>query len=147
MSDSIRQQIMSALEARLKTIKKASGYKTNLGWNIAHWRVPPWAEADLPACTLRDTSAENIPLALKTFKNIISVELEIACTSGSTTITDAYDLIEDVYRAIGTDQTFGGLALSAWLPSSEIVVEQEDRIIAGVRITMTIEYIAARWII
>lgn len=145
MADSIRQQIMAAVVARFEGIKKASGYKTDLGLSIAHWRPVPWQDADLPACTIRDTSAENLPATTRSFNNVITVDLDISCSSGSTTITDAYGIIADVFAAIGTDPTWGDLAFTTHVPENEIAVDQEDKIIAGVTIRMIIEYSAARW--
>lgn len=145
MADSVRKQIMSAVVTRLEGIRKASGYNSNLGLSVAHWRSVPWDEASLPACNVRDYLAENSPQSTRTYKNVITADLEISCADGSTTIDDAYGIIADVFAAIGTDPTWGDLAFTTHVPENEIAVDQEDKIIAGVTIRMIIEYSAARW--
>jgi hypothetical protein len=145
MSDSIRQQIITAVVTRLQGIKKTAGYKTALGLDVKHWRTIPFAESDLPSCSVRDHTAENEQETMKSMKNTISVDIEIKCAPGATDIGDVYDLIEDIYTAVGTDPTWGGLAYTTLLPRNEIIMEQEDRTIAGITISMTIEYRAARW--
>lgn len=52
MPDSIRQQIVTAVLARLRTIKVAAGYETDLGYKVEEWRdleAAPFAQGDLTA--------------------------------------------------------------------------------------------------
>src|SRR3990170_6560821 len=46
MADSKRQQIVSALDTRLKTILTTGGYETNLGNNVKWWRQEPFADTE-----------------------------------------------------------------------------------------------------
>ena len=116
MADTTRQQIVTAVETRLKTISVAHGYQTALGAHVFTWRE------------------EN------------SLKFECECYAhGSTTAAQARLMLDDVVKCIGVDQTWGRLARYTLLDSHEIDLEQNAEIIGGVKIEFTVVYRTNQW--
>ena len=61
MPDTIRESIMSALDARLKTITVLNGYASDAGDNVFDWREDPLQDDELDALEYRDISCETGP--------------------------------------------------------------------------------------
>lgn len=145
MADSIRQDIAEAIDTRLKTIKTTAGYKTNAGTNVFDWIDRDLADSELDAIIYRDTLND---LEIESFGrsiNQIRVEIEGKTKSTTTTAKQCRLLIEDIYKAISTDETWGGLALQTQPVSDEIEVRMQDKIMGTARIVVNIMYESARW--
>lgn len=145
MADSKRQQIISALDTRLKTIKTIAGYQTNLGNNVFEWNNKPLAANEMPGLIYRDVSNSRQEGAIGKFRWGLNVEIEIM-TSGSTAAADVRKMLADVYKAIGTDVYFSALAVTTEQPESdEMQIVKEDKKIGGALIKLSIIYDAAKW--
>ena len=145
MSDSIRQQIIDKIDTRFKAIKTTGGYKTNIGNNVFDWLGRDLADTELDALIYRDKTNEVIGTEFGAISNRITLEIEIKTKSGSMTARQTRMMIADVYKAIGTDETWGGLAMFT-VPRGE-VMEQDfaDKKIGSATITVEIEYATATW--
>ena len=146
MATTKRQSIMNAVKTRLQSITVANGYDFNLGSNIYEWRTTALNDNELPGIVFRDTQnikIEGGPVAY--FRWGLNVEVEII-TQGGTSITDIRKMLGDVYKAIKTDDTWGGLAITTEQPNSdEIQSEQQERKITGAAIRLQIIYDAPLW--
>jgi hypothetical protein len=145
MADSIRQQIMDKIDARLKTIKTSAGYKTDIGANVFDWLDRDLAGKELDALIYRDRSAEIETETLELRNNRVRLEIEVKTKSGSTTAEQVREMIEDVYKAIAQDDTWDGLAIDTNPVSEEIEIGQNDKISGQATITVEIEYRTAKW--
>lgn len=144
MADSIRQQIMTALDTRMKAILTAGGYETDLGTSVFEWRTENLDDSQLPALVWRDIAAgvsdqADDGAAMGSHAHALTVEIEII-TSGSTAPAAVRKMIADVYKAIGVDDTWGGLALATAPREDETEHDQAEKKIAGATIRAVIIY-------
>jgi len=136
----VRQQIMDAVKARLQSITVTNGYNFNLGNNVYEWRVKPLTMTTLPALAYRDVETD-IEL-IEAHRNRLNIEIEILNNSS---IIDMRKMIADVYKAIGVDIQWGGLALNTYPRGDRIIREQEEQTITGAVINIIIEYRTKEW--
>lgn len=145
MTTSTRQQIITALDTRLKTILVTGGYNSDAGENVFDWLDRDLDDSELDALIYRDKSNNADMNDFDSVSNKVIVEIEVKTKSASTTGAQVRKMIEDVYKAIGTDETFGGLALGT-MPQGEIIdIRQSDKITGSATITIEIEYESTKW--
>jgi uncharacterized protein (DUF927 family) len=145
MADSIRQQILDAIDTRFKTIKTTAGYKTNIGNNVFDWLDRDLADTELDALIYKDPINELSSTTITQWNNKVNLEIEVKTKSASTTAKQVRMMIEDIYKAIGTDATWGGLALRSNPVSEEISIQQQDKIVGSAKIIISIEYVKLKW--
>lgn len=145
MADSIRQQIITALDTRLRTITTANGYLTNVGQRVFDWLDRDLADTELDAIVYRDPANEISQETFSQVDNRVRVEIEVKTKSASTTAAQVRKLIEDVYKAIGIDETFGGLAHEAQPVSENIDIQQADKIMGSATVVIDIYYMTTKW--
>ena len=149
-ADTIRQQIMDVLDARLKTILVANGYKTNLGQNVRQWddeALPDPAEepTKFPAIKYRDTDDTTEDIAVGLHLHTLPVEIEIIAVGG-TAKTEMRKMIADVIQCIGADLNFSALAEDTKPISPEMFkVQQADKFFIAAKATIEIEYTSERF--
>lgn len=142
---SLRQQIVDAIEARLRTITVANGYNTNAGQHVYVWRTVSLEDAELPALCVYDTDcamAESGSIGYMTHELQVVID---AIVSGSASRTEVRKLMEDVFRAIGVDRTWGALAEHTEIQSHGINLEQAERLIGAGQVRLLITYRAPLW--
>lgn len=144
MADSIRQQIISALDARLKAILITGGYETDIGENVFDWRAESLEEDDLPALIYRDVSVESGVDTMASFFHRMVVNILVAVQS-STPMTEIRKIIADIDKAIGVDHTYGNLALMTERISDESGVEIDEKKFAGCQIVYAITFRTSGW--
>lgn len=145
MTDSIRQQIIDKIDARFKAIKTTAGYKTNAGNHVFDWLDHDLADTELDAIIYRDRTNTKNASSQKIFDNKVRLEIEVKTKSASTTAKQVRMMIDDVYKAIGTDETWSGLAQKTNPVEDNINVDQADKIAGSGTITVEIEYRTAKW--
>jgi hypothetical protein len=144
-----KEQIVQAVKTRLETITTANGYHTNLGNNIYEWKQNPHADTNTLSAVIRDTECEEVNVldqaASGIHTKILTMEIEIIAASG----TPAQDLRKaeaDVNKAIGTDTTFGGLAVDTEpVNSIPLYPNQNEKRIAGLQRTVEITFRTTAW--
>ncbi len=142
MADSLRQQIMAALEDQLQLILTGSGYNSNLGSNIYEWRDEPIEEHHLPACIYRDFQ----DTTAQTFGNQehrlqVSLDVFANCTAAV-----MRGIIADVTKCLGENLTLGGLCEDIGAIGNETIkTEYDDRRIFGISIKIEIQFVTANW--
>ncbi len=145
MADSTRQDIIDAIDTRMKTITTANGYKTNAGNNVFDWLDRDLADSELDAIIYRDKSSVMDMSDFDSKMSSVIVEIEVKTKSTTTTAAQVREMIEDTYKAIGTDETWGGLALQTMPKSDDIDVQQSDKITGSGTIMIEIQYESAKW--
>jgi len=141
VADSKRQQIVTAIDTRLKTIKTVNGYETNAGDNVYEFWDIALEGDELPAIIWRD-GAEDSELLVNTTQNrTLTVELTLQAL-GVTAPAILRKLIADVEKAILVDNTWGGLAIftSVMNVVDTFDVEHKDRRMGVCRTTFTVLY-------
>lgn len=118
----MRDQIMLAVENRLRDILQINGYNTNLGSNVFPWELADIPDTSRPAVTCRDVSREIIQ-HVASHMHKLTIELEMFPLSTDAAPADSIRLfIQDVVNAIGTDTTWGGLAITAHVIGDAFIV-------------------------
>ena len=135
---------MDALESRLKEIRTAAGYGSNLGGNVYTWRKRPITVQDTPCLLLADTEAKSTVLAYPVRDHRLTVEI-LGMVSNSTTASQARQLADDIHAAIGVDDTLSGLALKIDPLGHEINLATDGDITGAVRITLDVHYRTDMW--
>lgn len=140
MATSIRQQIMTAVDTRLKAMLFSNGYELDLGKSVHEWRSIPLDEGDLPAVVYRDRN-EVLEITVGRHDHRMDLEIEIIL-SGAAAPTDLRRAIADVVKAVGSDRTWGGLAFDTGYGESEsITVVQNERRVAGAILRFVVSYV------
>lgn len=140
-----RQQIVDAIKTRFQGITIANGYNSNLGSNVFEWRVTNLNNTEFPACVYRDVTNIRQEGAIGSFRWALNIEIQLI-TDGGTSAAEIRKIIADVYKAIGTDSKWSGIAVTTEQPESdEMDVEQHEKKQAGALIKLSIIYDAPRW--
>ena len=144
MTDSIRQQIISSLDVRLKTILVANGYQTDVGASVFDWRAEAFEEGDLPALIYRDTVCSTEISNISSYTHSMTVEV-IAVVANETPMAIIRQIIADLDKAIGVDDRWGNLAVLTQRTGDESGVEIDEKKFAGCRMTMVITFRTLGW--
>ena len=137
-----RQEVLNLVADRLKTIKIANGYETDLGKNVFKWRLTPVTQKKFPAVNLTDTEEEYIYDPDSEGKYAV---LQIEFNAIAKDFTEMYAVLRDVEKAIGQDEHFGGKLLEAVVDSVKINAEQNEQIIVAAEGVLQIKYYAERF--
>ncbi len=140
MPDSLRQQIINAVDARLKTITTANSYETDLGRNVFEHRTTALGDSELPGINFRDVgcdvSQEDVAIGQHGYE--LTMEAEIVVKAGATSAIQIRKMIADVIKAIGVDPRWGNLAVRTTPLSDGLKFDQSEKIIAGALLTYSI---------
>ena len=136
----IRGTIMGLVDTALKAILITGGYSTNLGAKIYEWRPIPLGDDVGPAATYKDTLTRK-PISQNYFENTISLEVVVY----GNTVNTVRDMVGDVIKAVGLNQTWGGNAKHSIFVSEDTGVAQKDKLIAVSHLTFSIQYHALNW--
>lgn len=140
---STRQQIVDALETVFKTITTANGYTLQIGSKVYPWRKTPLSITDLPAICFWDGEADvNRETLEGTTSHRLHVTAALFCES-KTTASQARAGINDMFKALNTDSTFGGLVQVFWPTSHDITMEVDGDICGAGRIEFALTYYTA----
>lgn len=138
---------MEAIQARLETIRVSAGYLTDVGINVFHWRDPqgePFQPSEKPCCFIRDASSEITALDNAVHEHALSVEIG-ALVDRSDAAAVMRDLEADLFEAIGTDKTFGGLCHYCQPSGTQSDVKTTGEKNAVVRINIEVRYRTPAW--
>lgn len=142
---STRQSIITAIDARLRTITIANGYHTNAGAHVYGWLDRDLADSELDAIIYRDQTNDLTPMATRRYENVLMIEIEAKTKQASGTAKRLREINEDIYKAIGSDETFSGLARSARPVSERIEITQNDKVTGSSTIGISVVYELAKW--
>jgi hypothetical protein len=155
MPDTIRQQIIDSVIARLKTIKTTTAipnyganYKTDVGNNVYQERA-----AILNPKDVAPPGALNVFFPTEKSTNEVSrhhdhemtVEVYGVIADGDNTSSDCEKIIADLTQAIGVDIKWNDNARDTLPGEFEKDVEQQSKKIVGFKRTFTIRYRTLRF--
>lgn len=141
------QTIIDNLITRLKTITKANGYSQNLNNRVYSWYV--WKavetidESELPVVDVRDADPVQVTWA-GYFEYEMPIDISIYL-GGGTSKAEARQIVYDVYAALNTDRTLSGVADEIFPQSYQLAVDQNGKLIAGVKIQIAVKFHTAQW--
>lgn len=137
-----RDTIVSAMQTRLAACTVAGGYHTTLTNRVATWQPAPagsWGVVLLPK---EEPITETLINGIwgRTLAIDISVQAD-----GSTSGTTVSQIVEDIYKAIGTDIQWSGNAINTRPVRTIWEVDQNEKRITGATITVEIDYRTGAW--
>ena len=142
---------MKAIGDRLKTIRTANDYRTEIGSNV-FWHHPNPVEYGKNLVNMTDSNRDIQKKNLAHVSELtVSIDIYIFATSAQLA-TDPYYLgmtssnaDADAIEAIGVDDTFGNLSTLTNLISSENGVELEGKNCIKRCLTLEINYMTTLW--
>lgn len=143
-----RQDIVDAIRTRLETVTTSGGYHTDLGNNVYVWRRAPFQDHELPAVNILDREtilqreSYKGSLALATYA--LKIEIMVIA-AGEIPAEDIREMAADIYKAFGSDDTFGGLAIMTNPTGDEMYLEHEGEIVADAVLRFDIIYRTNRY--
>lgn len=149
---SIRQQLIDAIESRLRQIAPGKVFTLPGGpyscsssiKDVCPWRKVPFSLNQVPAIAFWDTDAGVTPGPSTQHEHKLKIELE-GHVAGGTPADTARVIMNDVIACIGSDPKWSNLARWTDIDSHEISVEQSGDTIAGIMINFTITYRTPLW--
>jgi hypothetical protein len=146
MTDSKRQTIVDAIDARFKTILVSpGGYETNLGANVFPWKTTPFTDDELPGLAYRDLDETN-DISIGQWEHAMMLEIDIHVFSETDAMAALRAAIKDVVTSIGSDTTFGGLTEDVVPAERDFIrITQNDGRYAGCTLSMIVLYLTNRW--
>ncbi len=134
-----RQDIITALEARLQTITIANGYNTDAGGRVFVWRTAQVEPAEAPCLLVEDTKLKR---KYDTVMGQVHNRLHCAVLAVMVGQDDeaARVLEADIIKCLGTWQTAGGLADRLLVVESDIAMEPHGKIIGAALSAVEVEY-------
>jgi hypothetical protein len=133
------------LVTRLKTIQLPT-YETATGENVFLWRESPLEPDEVPGIYVFDTDDVSVDFSLapshaRAEEHQLTVEIGLVATS-----TDEYrKIVRDVRKAIGVDETFGGLAMRTTPVRSTVAVDDAGVKILGIEMIIRVDYRTQKW--
>lgn len=138
----LRQDIVSAIKSRFAALTTGGGYHNTLTGKVFLF-FGRTAEAET-LIDVRDTTQRIEDLSGTKWNRTMSVSINITVVGG-TSDELGRALIEDMYHAIGTDRTWGGLAIETVALGDSLDVEQEEKRVTGATVNIEILYRTGAW--
>lgn len=140
MSFSPRKDLMAAVATRFAAITVANGYQTNIGSKFKRWYVTSLDPAQLDALIVNDglftRNSDDPNSGRHTWE--LTIFANIVLGPGDANPELATKAIEDVYKAIGVDPRWSGLARRTDEVSDEIKVDKEGTRVGGAQVIFKI---------
>ena len=141
---SLRQQLVEAVDTRLKTILTTGGYETNVGGNVFWWRSR-LDQAGLPAIVCLDRQHQEWA-ATASWRRTLIIDLEIYLAPAGAPDTAMRQALADIETAIGSDVTCGGLAEdTSFFEGEHMSLDDHESIVVASGFFITIEYTTEPW--
>lgn len=143
MADSKRQQIVTAVDLKLKTILGGPTYETELGKSVHEWADVPLEELQCPGAIWRDTS-EPEDLTFGEHVHTLRLEVELFAV-GSNAPKQLRKMMADVVKAFGADRGWSGLAQDTLHRADDMATERESRRLGSATVRFDILYTTAHF--
>ena len=153
---SVRQQILDAIEARLKLIVAGKVWTLPDGSTrtsattvkgVYPWRKVPFTPTLLPAIGIWDTESTPGDATLDGGCHLLQVSV-VGFVVGSAAVDSARELSADILAAIGSDTTFGGLVEISTFDRVPLDMEQAGDVVSAGEIIVTATYRTnSKWLI
>lgn len=141
----IRQQIVDAIAASMKTISTSNGYSSTIK-TVDVWLIRSLEESNLPAIVIRDTSDalpdDGIGAGRRDHELTIFLVAQFA---GTSSLSQCRDLMSDMLAAIGTDPTLGGLAYDCSPLNTELIADEANKKVGFGQLILNVSYRSQLW--
>jgi hypothetical protein len=138
--DTKRQRIVDKVVERMREIRVANGYQTDVGERVEDWQTQ-WNEDELDAlsvCDLPEESTKGNKDAKRTTHRLpVHVRIFI---SKHTRPAELRKMIGDVVQAVKKDLRWDGLALDTEPKQDGFVIPDDAFVVAGGAVEFVIEY-------
>jgi len=142
-----RQQIIDYVKTALSAIEAGATYYRTITTVDEH-RAIPLEETELPAVIVRDLADDILApegMASTYNRNYHSLTLTLELVTNDETMAEVRQHLADIYKAIGTDHTLGGYAITCDPVGDKIQVDQQEMKIQGAIITIKVLYQTRVW--
>jgi hypothetical protein len=137
-----RDDIVGAVQTRLAAITTTGGYHTTLTGKVSTWQPTPMASWGVVLLPSREDVVEQVTSDFWLRKLTLQIVIQV---DGSTSATTVSQIIEDIYKAIGTGIQWSGSAINTTPIGFEMEVDQNEKRITGATITVEIDYRTGAW--
>lgn len=149
MPDTLRQQLVDAVIARMQGITIAQGYQTDLGLDVRDWDVRIQATEDdaadladdAPCLIVADLDSEPDPRDLDEGATLATVTIQLRIIGTKQPASWYRSAIGDVQQAVKSDRTWGELAITTRPGRDGFIIPQEAFSIAGAAVEIQVDYI------
>jgi len=139
------QSVIDAFITRLQTITVVNGYSSDIGNNVSDWNLSKSIIDELPRVTVRDNDEITVTREIVgQFLWEMPIEIHIEL-KGETALADSRKIIDDVFQAIGTDITFGGLVDILEPGSFYMVGAQDEKKVFEIFFRFTATFQTTEW--
>ena len=151
-----RLQILQAIKSRLDTlINGTAGYYSNVTGKVFLFRETAFQAHETPGMnitrTVNEFGSEKIGPTSGKDNQKLFVDVEFVCTEGASNHEFAEKMVADIYKAIGTDPTWGALAHDTVLISDEVDVDEvsldgaKTQAVGGGKASFVVHYQTPSW--
>lgn len=146
-----RQNIIDAVKTRLQAIDGVNPYYLDLSANVYIQRDAPfetWNERELPGVNIVDTDEDPDQELMNGPSNVWYRSLKVAISlvsNGALADTQVREGIADIERAIGTDLTWGTLAIDTKWTGTTLEKDQQEQRILSATVNIEILYSTTQW--
>jgi hypothetical protein len=137
-----RDSIVAAVKARLEAVNTTGGYHTNLSGRVTEWSPTTRATWGIALVPAREDVTEMLTGDYWRRRLTLSILIGV---DGSTSAAAVSQIIEDIYKAIGTDIKWGANAINTTPVGFDMEVDQNEKRITGATITVAIDYRTGAW--
>lgn len=140
----LRQTFIGVIIAKLKTIKKAEGFNSDIGESVFEWRNNSFDPSELPALVLRDPD-DTTEDDLQTLQHALKIEIDIVSSNEKIeeVSKDIREIVSDILKAFGEFEA--DINQKCKYLGSETLFEHKDVVYGGIRTSFVIEYPTKRW--
>lgn len=135
-----RDQVMTALAAKLATIKPANGYTTDFGSRVYIWHGYEITGQDAPCILANDTEAVREGYQSNGTVTILTVEITMVAAKACAP-AQARAMESDLEDCLPISEQLGGLVSWTKLESTRLVMEQHEQLTAAVFGLVKLRYV------
>ncbi len=141
-----QQDIIDAIIARLKTVTTANGYTSDIGKDVREWDIARDSAEEVGKQSITDVRDNgDVDVTDKDFfEHDMPVEITVH-VAGGTAVTQARDIIYDIYRAIGTDPELSSLVNKTSPQNHRVEVDQGERRVSRVVVNIYCKFSTRKW--
>jgi hypothetical protein len=133
-----RQDIIDALEARVKTIPSIK--------SVEVWRQDDWQPSDLPGCVIRDPEDRMPADGIGPGRRDHDLTVELVLTySGNTSDKGVREGVNLLMQALGVDPTLGDLAFDIIPGTAAIEMAPAAMLYSAAQLDITVRYRSGLW--
>ena len=144
-TDPKTKRILDVLDARLRSILTANGYKTNAGQNVYADRKSPITASPAILYSYRTHTPDQDTIGLHSHVMDVAIDMLVISTDVDTAADSLRTLHADVTTCIGTDETFTLEVDQVTIDSDDQQIQQEEAKIFSMQMVLRFGYSTERF--